>query len=197
MAYQSLCISLCGMGLFKAISVLFFCLLLAACGGEVRIEGSFTEEELGWLAYKDGDNLLFQNVDSVGDEVTMFIAGTQQPTQLRTYYPIEAEITAGNPEQGEYFKLYLLKDEREFKRYIKFGDVYRPFEPIEPLAQLKVGDQEYQEVYVFKEDSISTGSQKINEVYYAKGYGVVQYITHDGRVFQLSNNHILPGGPNE
>lgn len=194
MAYQSLCISLCPMRLSYIVLSLCF---LAGCKGEVKIEGSFTEEELSWLAYKDGDNLLFQNVDSVGDEVTMFISGTEQPTQLRTYYPIEAEITASNPEQGECFKVYLLKDEREFKRYIKFGDVYRPFEPVEPLAQLKVGEQTYNEVYLFKEDSISSGSQKINEVYYAKGFGVVQYVTHDGRVFQLSNNHISQGKPNE
>ncbi len=152
------------------------------------MEGAFTEEELSWLVYNDGDHLLFQNPDSVGDEVTLFVTAQQSPIQKRSYYPIEAELAVSNPEQGDYFKVYLLKDEREFKRYLKFDDVYRSFDPIEPMAELKVGDVTYKEVYLFKKDSTDVSSGRVGEVYFAKGYGVVQYNTQDGRVFQLLNN---------
>lgn len=162
---------------------------LASCGSSQKMEGSFSEEEIAWLVYKDGDNLLFQNPDSIGDEITMFVSGQKDPNQIRTYYPIEAEVTVGNPEEGDYFKVYLLKDERDFKRYLKFGEVYRSFDLIEPLEQFKVGDNIYQEVYVFSEDS-SVPSSKIKEVYFAKGFGVVQYTTNDGREFHLFNNEL-------
>lgn len=163
--------------------------LLMSCGSSHKMEGSFTDEEIAWLVYKDGDNLLFQNPDSIGDEVILFVSGQKDPNQVRSYYPIEAEISIGNPENDDYFKLYLLKDERDFKRYLKFGEVYRSFDLIEPLEQYKVGDNVYQEVYLFSEDS-SAPNNKIREVYFAKDYGVVQYITKDGREFHLMNNEL-------
>ncbi|CAN5284911.1 hypothetical protein BH09BAC1_BH09BAC1_01410 [soil metagenome] len=175
---------------FLILSVLWF---FTACKGPGRVEGTFTDEELSWLVYKDGDNLLFQNLDSIGDEVTLFVSAMQMPTQLRTYYPIEAEVVASNPEQVGYFKVYLLKDERNFKRYLKFGDVYRSFDPIEPMQEFKVGDVTYKEVYLFKGDSTATtviGNNHIGEIYFAKEYGVVQYNTLDGRVYHLLNNEL-------
>jgi hypothetical protein len=165
-------------------------ILVSSCGGNGKKEGSFTNEELGWLVYNDGDNVLFQNPDSAGDEVTLFISGQKDPAQLRNYYPIEAEVTGGNPEQGDYFKVYLLKDELEFKRYLKIGEVYRAFDLIEPIQEYKVGDILYKDVYIFKEDSTNAAS-KINEVYFAKGYGVVQYNTKDGRSYQLLNRKLM------
>jgi len=78
----------------------------------------------------------------------------------------------------------------EFKRYLKFGEVYRAFDLVEPLAEYKVGDIIYKDVYIFKEDSTSTES-KISEVYFAKGYGVVQYNTREGGSFQLLNNQTI------
>jgi hypothetical protein len=164
--------------------------LFAACKSSNKVEGVFTEEELSWLAYKDGEHLLYQNHDSTGDEVTLFVSAKDNPTQLRTYYPIEAEVVAGNPEHGDYFKIYLLKDERDFKRYLKFGDVYRSFDPIEPQAEFKVGDVVYKDVYLFKEDTANGKANRITEVYFVQGFGVVQYHTHDGRVFQLMNNEL-------
>ncbi len=175
------------------LGIVFWSFFWFSCGNNRKVEGSFTEEELSWLVYKDGDNILFQNPDSIGDEVTLFISGHKDPAKLRNYYPIEAEVTVGNPEKGEYFKVYLLKDELEFKRYLKFGEVYRAFDLIEPLAEYKVGDIVYKEVYVFKEDSTNTDS-KISEVYFAKGLGVVQYNTKDGGNFHLHNNQILDAG---
>ncbi len=172
------------------IGIIFLSIFLTFCGSNRKAEGSFTEEELSWLVYKNGDNILFQNPDSIGDEVTLFISGQKDPAQLRNYYPIEAEVTVGNPEKGEYFKVYLLKDELEFKRYLKFGEVYRAFDLVEPLAEYKVGDIIYKDVYIFKEDSSSTES-KISEVYFAKGYGVVQYNTREGGSFQLLNNQTI------
>lgn len=163
--------------------------LLVSCGSNQKIEGSFTDEEIAWLVYKDGDNLLFQNPDSIGDETTLFVSGQKDPNQIRKHYPIEAEVTIGNPEKEDYFKVYLLKDEWDFKRYLKFGDVYRSFDLIEPLDEYKVGDNVYREVYVFSEDS-SAPLSKIKEVYFAKDYGVVQYTTKDGREFHLLNNEL-------
>lgn len=171
-----------------------FLMLMASCGSQSKIEGSFTEEELSWLVYKDGDNLLFQNPDSVGDEIMLFISAPKNPSQLRTYYPIEAEVSLGNPEKGDFFKIYLLKDERDFKRYLKFSDTYLSFEVIEPLKAMKIGDVTYQEVYVFKEDSTAAAGN-ISEVYFCKGHGVVQYSTKDGRNFQLFNNELVEQNP--
>lgn len=172
--------------------VLFFLIIsitiiLASCGSGQKMEGSFTDEEISWLVYEDGDNLLFQNPDSVGDEVTLFVSSQKDPNQKRTYYPIEAEVTVGNPEHGDYFKVYLLKDEFDFKRYLKFGEVYRSFDLIEPLSNYKVGDNVYQEVYLFSEDSLSP-DYKIKNVYFAKDFGVVHYTTNDGREYYLLNN---------
>lgn len=175
------------------IGLIFISVLWVSCGGNQKAEGSFTEDEISWLVYNDGDNLLFQNPDSTGDEITLFISGQKDPAQLRNYYPIEAEVTVGNPERGDYFKIYLLKDERDFKRYLKFGEVYRSFDLIEPLAEYKVGDVVYKEVYLFKEDS-TTRLSKISEVYFAKNFGVVQYSTTDGRNFQLLNNELIEVG---
>lgn len=163
--------------------------LLASCGPGEKLEGSFTDEELSWLVYKDGDNLLFQNPDSIGDEVTLFVSSQKDPNQKRTYYPIEAEVTVGNPEQGDYFKVYLLKDERDFKHYLKFGEVYRSFDLIEPLAEYRVGDIVYKDVYLFSEGS-SAPSSNMKNVFFAKNYGVVQYTTKDGRDFYLLNNEL-------
>ncbi len=163
--------------------------MLASCGSGQQMKGSFTEDELSWLVYNDGDHLLFQNPDSIGDEVTLFISSQKDPNQIRNYYPIEAEVTVGNPEQGDYFKVYLLKDERDFKRYLKFGELYRSFDLIEPLAAYKVGDIVYKEVYVFSEDSNSLAN-KISNVYFAKDFGVVQYTTKDGREFHLLNSEL-------
>ena len=83
----------------------------------------------------------------------------------------------------------MLKDEHDFKRYLKFGEVYRSFDLIEPLEQYKVGDNFYKEVYVFSEDS-SAPLKNIKEVYFAKNFGVVQYTTKDGREFHLLNNEL-------
>lgn len=164
-------------------------LLLASCGSSQQREGSFTEEELAWLVYRDGDNLLFQNPDSVGDEVTLFVSGVKDPNQIRNYYPIEAEVTIGNPEREDYFKVYLLKDEQDFKRYLKFGDTYRAFDLIQPMDEYRVGDNIYQEVYLFSEDSSAPDSW-IKEVYFAKNFGVIQYSTKDGREFYLLDNKL-------
>ena len=164
-------------------------MLFASCGSSQQMEGSFTEEELAWLVYQDGDNLLFQNPDSVGDEVTLFVSGVKDPNQIRKYYPIEAEVTLGNPEKEDYFKVYLLKDEHDFKRYLKFGEVYRTFDLIQPLEEFKVGDNVYKEVYVFSEDS-SAPTSWLREVYFAKDFGVIQYSTKDGREFYLLNNKL-------
>jgi hypothetical protein len=168
--------------------------MLSACGGPRKIEGNFSAEELGWLVYNDGDNFLFQNPDSAGDEVTLFVTSFKDPAQLRNYYPIEAEVTLSNPEKGEVFKLYLLKDETEFKRYLKVDDVYRSFDLVEPIGSFSVGDNAYEDVYVFKADSMANGNT-ISNVYYARNHGIVQYETYEGKTYQLLNNNATAKKP--
>ncbi len=165
-------------------------MLLSACEGNRKTEGSFTVEELSWLVYDDGDHFLFQNPDTVGDEITLFVTGFKDPAQLRNYYPIEAEVTLGNPQKGEVFKIYLLKDEMEFKRYLKVGDIYQSFDLVEPLKTFSVGDQNYKDVYVFKSDSASDNG--VVEVYYARNAGIIQYTTRNGDAYQLLNNEQTP-----
>lgn len=150
--------------------------LLLSCGG--KKEGEFTEKEIEWLVYETGDTLRYTATN--GEEEVLYAQSRTDLTQLRDYYPIEAEISLVNLKNNRDFKIYLLKDSNgNFKRYLKAGEVYRPLDLMSPQASMEIGGKKYKDVYVVEEDTAAYPEINIWKVYFNKSEGIIKYITRD------------------
>lgn len=168
-----------GIQLFRGILLTgIFALTLLSCSDE-KIKGEFTSEELEWLVYEQGDSIQFVCLD--GQEHLLIADSRTEMEQLRDYYPIEAELSLSHIALGEDFKIFLLKDEREFKKYLKIGEVYRSLDLITPESVVIEG-QQMDEVYVISEDTTESRVD-IWQVYFSKQHGIVKYVTRDNREF--------------
>ena len=162
-------------------AIIFTSVVLGACSNG-RIEGSFTAEELEWLVYDKGENIMFVNKTDSSDILQYTVIDRTDSEQIKQYYPIQAEVTMRNEATGDEMKIFLLKDQKAFKRYFKIGDVYRSFDLMYPQDQVPILDKTYDGVYVFSEDENNrTGS--IAQVFFNKAYGVLQYITDDEKEY--------------
>lgn len=170
-------------------AIIFISVILGACS-EGRIEGSFTAEELDWLVYDKGENIMFVNKTDSSDVLQYTVIERTDSEQIQKYYPIQAEVTMRNDANGDEMKIFLLKDQKAFKRYFKIGDVYRSFDLVTPQNQVPIQDKTYDNVYVFSEDEDSRKGT-IATVFYNKALGVLQYITDDNKEYvQLVENPV-------
>lgn len=151
---------------------------------QARIEGSFTQEELDWLVYDEGDEIVFVNKEDATDVLTYKVIDKTDSASMEKYLPIEAEVTMKNDQSGQEFRIYLMKDHKAFKRYIKMGDVYRSLDNVPVQNQVLIGEETYDEVYVLTESAGEVG--QIAQLYYNKAFGLLKYVTSDDVHYEKS-----------
>ena len=168
------------MNCFKyLLFVIVVVFIFSGCNGSRM--GNFTQEELEWLVYEKSDTLSFSNN---GNESKLVVDYRDDFTQVRNYYPIEAEIELFNPEGKEQFRIYLLKDEKAFKKFFRLAKVYRSFDLTQPVDTVTVNDKIYTNVYIFQEDTSEIDSD-VWRVYFNKDYGVIRYDKRGEGAFEL------------
>ncbi len=167
-------------GFVFSILIFYFLSMISSCN-QNRM-GEFTEEELSWLVYQNHDTLRFK--DEFGNQHRLIVDYRNDFSQLKNYYPIEAEIEIFNPDDNERFRIYLLKDASSFKRFLRMADVYRPLDLIQPLDSMRIGNRFYHNVYVFTEDTASIQSD-VWRVYFNKKHGILRYDKRGDISYQL------------
>lgn len=156
---------------------LLFLLLLTLLGCEGKKEGEFSEEELSWLVYDEGDTILYKGNKNLMQ--ALVVNHRTDLSQIRNYYPIEAEVEMFGPDSEEKFRIYLLKDEETFKKYLKVGEVYRSFDFVEPIDSVQVNNLVYNQVYIFTEDTTES-HVPVWRVYYNQESGIIKYLKRNG-----------------
>jgi hypothetical protein len=156
--------------------------LLSACKNEPP-KGTFSEEELSWLVYQPEDVVIFSDSTGKKKEKLTVVFRTEL-SQIKQYYPIEAEVALSDIDSLKSFRIYLLKDQKSFKKYLRIGEVYRSLDILKPIAEMQLGKTTYKEVYVVTED---TTKQKpaIWKVWFNKEKGVLQYTNLQNETFSL------------
>lgn len=154
------------------ICALFFC----ACSCNSRMMGEFTPEELSWLVYSKDDTLVF--ADASGNKHRLLVDYRSDFSQLKNYYPIEAEIEIFNPDDRERFRIYLLKDVNVFKKYLRISDVYRSFDLQNPVDSVEIAGKLFNSVYVFTEDT-AVSKAAVWRVYFNTQHGILRYDKRD------------------
>jgi hypothetical protein len=171
-------------GLFK---FLFFSLcaiiFLEGCGGD-KIKGEFTSEELSWLVYQKDQAVQFS--DSVGKNETLKVVFRTDLEQIKQYFPIEAEVALSDIDSVKSFRIYLLKDAKDFKRYLRIGEVYRSLDLLKPAAEMKVGEQVYKDVYTIIEDTMLKNKPQIWRALYNRELGIIEYTNIHNKTFRLN-----------
>lgn len=142
-----------------------------------RIEGSFTQEELDWLVYDEGEEIVFINKEDSTDVLTYTVIDKTDTGSIEKFLPIEAEVTIKNDSTDQEFRIYLMKDQKAFKRYIKVGEVYRSLDLVPLQDQVLIGNATYDQVYILTETDQSLG--QVAELYFNKAFGVLKYVTAD------------------
>lgn len=147
------------------------------------IKGSFLTEELSWLVYDLGEHIQFVNDSDTTDQQTFTVVHRTDSTQIKKYYPIEAEVTLENDSSKDAITILLLKDQRSFSKYIRVGEVYRSLDLVTPRNGIAVGDANFDNVYVLNEPKPDEYTGNIITVYYSKVYGILKYITRDKKTY--------------
>lgn len=164
--------------------VVFFLIivLLNACKNEPP-KGTFSPQELSWLVYKPEDVVAFADTTGKKREQLKVVFRTEL-SQIKQYYPIEAEVALSDIDSLKSFRIYLLKDQNSFKKYLRIGEVYRSLDILKPVAEMQLGKNIYKDVYVVTEDTIK---QKpfIWKVWFNKEKGVLQYTNLQNETFSL------------
>jgi hypothetical protein len=157
-------------------------LLLTACGGD-KIKGEFTSEELSWLVYEKDQTVQFQ--DSLGKKETLNVVFRTDLEQIKQYFPIEAEVALSDIDSVKSFRIYLLKDAKDFKRYLRIGEVYRSLDLLKPTAEITIGEQQYKNVYTVIEDTMGATKPYIWRALYNKEFGIIEYTNIHNKTFRL------------
>jgi hypothetical protein len=156
--------------------------LLSACGDD-RIKGEFSADELSWLVYQKDQSISFK--DSTNKNETLNVISRTELGQVKNYYPIEAEVILSDIDSAKSFGIYLLKDEKNFKRYLRIGEVYRSLDLIKPTPEIKIGDKVYKEVYTIIEDTTSDKKPHIWRALYTKEAGIIEYTNIRNQTYRL------------
>jgi hypothetical protein len=163
--------------------LLFIAAVMQSCSNEPP-KGEFTKEELSWLVYNKADKVLFK--DSAGKkQENLAVTFRTELNQIKQYYPIEAEVALSDIDSVKSFRIYLLKDQNGFKKYLRFGEVYRSLDIVKPVAKMTIGTTTYNEVYVIAEDTVRQ-KQPIWKVWYNKESGILQYTNINNETFSLA-----------
>ncbi|TVR81169.1 MAG: hypothetical protein EA412_03395 [Chitinophagaceae bacterium] len=134
----------------SSLLLCFIVLLLVSCSNE-RIEGSFTKEELAWLVYDKGDTVDFYSKES--GEIQFIVTEKTELHQVSNKFPIEAEVLLESDHHNLKFKIYLLKDQYSFKRYVRLNHIYRPLDLLKPVETKKIEGLNFFNVYEIEESS--------------------------------------------
>lgn len=156
--------------------------LVWACAND-RIKGEFTPEELQWLVYDKNQLITFQ--DSAGRTIQMKVVFRTELEQVRQYYPIEAEVALSDIDTIKSFRIYLLKDQHSFKRYLRIGEVYRSLDLIQPLKEVQIGGRTYHEVYIIVEDTTLPKKPYIWRALFNKEKGIIEFTTITNQTYRL------------
>ncbi len=157
-------------------------ILFSACSNDTP-KGEFTSDELSWLVYTEKSEAVFNDTASKKKETLKVVFRTEL-NQIKQYYPIEAEVALSNIDTAKSFRIYLLKDQNGFKKYLRLGEVYRSLDIIKPVAELKIGNTVYKNVYEITEDTTKQ-QLPVWKVWYNKEKGVLQYINIQNETFSL------------
>ncbi|GIV33875.1 MAG: hypothetical protein KatS3mg031_1410 [Chitinophagales bacterium] len=163
-----------------AWSIIVCGMLYSSCSAPAP-EG-FTSEELSWLVYRDNDTLVF--TDEAGQVHRLYVRYHSDFSEGRRQYPLEAEVEIKSPELQEHFRIYLIKDKQDIRKFFMLNDVYRSFDLSRPLDSVRINGRVYQQVYVFREPS-TTADSIVCEVYFSKQYGILRYYKCDRGYFDL------------
>lgn len=166
----------------KIIGVLWLIIFALACNNEPP-KGEFTKEELGWLVYNKDDTATFK--DSTGKkQENLAVTFRTELNQIKQYYPIEAEVALSDIDSLKSFRIYLLKDQNGFKKYIRLGEVYRSLDIVKPVSEVNIGGNTFKDVYVIAEDTVKQ-KLPIWKVWYNKENGILQYTNSSNETFSL------------
>lgn len=164
------------------IYLLLFPIIFAACNNEPP-KGEFTTDELSWLIYAEKDQAVFTDSVDNKKEILKVVFRTEL-NQIKQYYPIEAEVALSNIDTVKSFRIYLLKDQNGFKKYLRIGEVYRSLDIVNPIAELKIGNTLYKNVYEITEDT-TKHKLPIWKVWYNREKGILQYTNIQNETFSL------------
>lgn len=161
-------------------------LLGSSCTYNTKVEGSFTPAELSWLVYDKGEEVSFVNRADSTDKLVYRVIDRTDSQQIKKYYPIEAEMVLRNDDSGDELRIFLLKDQMAFKRYIKVGDVYRSLDLVTPQNQVPAGNATFNDVYVVSQDAEAVGTTAT--VYYNQARGFLKLHTIDKKWYVMQAN---------
>jgi hypothetical protein len=68
--------------------------------------------------------------------------------------------------------------------------MYRSFDLVNPIPQIKIGDEVYKDVYVFNENAADT-TVRVTQVMFNKQYGIIKYMNRDCSVYVLDRQEAL------
>ena len=162
--------------------LLLFSILLSACNNEPP-KGEFTTDELSWLVYAEKSEAVFSDTASKKKETLKVVFRTEL-NQIKQYYPIEAEVALSNIDTMKSFRIYLLKDQNGFKKYLRIGEVYRSLDIVKPKPEFKIGNTVYKNVYEITEDT-TKHKMPIWKVWYNRDKGILQYTNIQNETFSL------------
>lgn len=164
------------------VGILFFSIVLNSCSLS-RLEVKFTDAELEWLVYDEGDVITFTNEN--GQTKSFEVVSRSDQSNIKNIYPIEAEVIIGDTSLGEDFSIYLLKDEKSFKRYLRIGEVYRSLDLMEPIHKMEVDGKMLTDVYVIEENRKDLEGN-VWQLLFTKEMGIVRYKTTENKIYDLS-----------
>ena len=160
--------------------VLLFAVCNISCNGSIDAE--FTAEEKEWLVYDKNDTVRFTS--QAQDTLTTVIKYISEAEQVSKRYPIEAEVALLTMSNEELFRILLLKDEQNFNKYVRLGNVNRSLKTVSPKDSIPVNGHIYNHVYKFSQD---TTKEDLNiwQLYFNKETGFLKFITAEQDSFDL------------
>jgi len=170
------------MKFFRFLFSSFLVATLFSCSSD-RIKGEFNADELAWLVYQKGQSVQFK--DSTGKSESLQVISRTDLAQIKNYYPIEAEVVLSDIDSAKSFGIYLLKDEKNFKRYLRIGEVYRSLDLLKVAPEVKIGDKVHKDVYTVIEDTTSEKKPHIWRALYNKESGIIEYTNIRNQTYRL------------
>lgn len=149
---------------------------LFSCSQE-REKGFFTESEIAWLVYEEGDTIPFFS-EQLGT-VQFHVTEKTEYSRVSKEFPIEAEVTLKSLKHDFLLKIYLLKDSRDFKKYVRLNHVYRSLDLLSPEPKWEMDHKVFRDVFEIAEDTTRNGL-KIHNARFNKDHGFLKIVDYQG-----------------
>ena len=166
---------------FEILAPLFFTLTILGSCGQFQ-QGQFSDQELAWLVYDLEEEVVFTN--NKNDTLNLIVNFKTELSQINHNYPIEAELSIADSTENVWFKIYLLKDQTSFKKYMKCAAVYRDLDNATLLTDTTLAGKKYGRILLIEEER-SDDQDDITRVFFHQGDGVVQFELADNTVYKL------------